>query len=139
VHFLQSKAKYTAGRALVFTNIDYLMLTVTLLRKDYARLARCFVPIGEAQIELARTPGAVESMLRSKTRKFSEADLRRKFPGVYAAEAKAGEGSRDGGVGWRAGLSRLAHWLDGARLPAESLPLGAATLEAVPAGHKKAE
>jgi hypothetical protein len=139
VHFLQSKAKYTAGRALVFTNIDYLMLTVTLLRKDYAHLAKCFVPIGEAQMELARTPGAVESMLRSKTRKFSEADLRGKFPGVYAAEAKAGEGSRDGGVGWRAGLSRLAHWLDGARLPAESLPLGAATLEAVPAGRKKAE
>jgi hypothetical protein len=136
VHFLQSKAKYTAGRALVFTNIDYLMLTLTLMRRDYAHLATCFVPIGEEQIRLAQTPGAVEAMLRTKTRKFTEEDIRRKFPGM-AQGGDAKTKKREAGV--QGLLSRLATWVQGATVKGENLPLGAVTLEAVPSGRRKAE
>ncbi|KAK1088920.1 hypothetical protein LTR48_001105 [Friedmanniomyces endolithicus] len=76
VHFLQSKEAYRDGRALVFHNIDYLMLTFTLLRKDYLHLADCLVPMGE-QIGMSREE--VAEMLRSKTRKFSEEEIRVKF------------------------------------------------------------
>lgn len=76
VHFLQSKEAYASGRALVFHNIDYLMMTVTLLRKDYLKLADCLVPIGD-QIGMSRQE--IADMLRTKTRKFSEEDIKRKF------------------------------------------------------------
>ncbi|KAK1813520.1 hypothetical protein LTR12_012089 [Friedmanniomyces endolithicus] len=76
VHFLQSKEAYRDGRALVFHNIDYLMLTFTLLRKDYLHLADCLVPMGE-QIGMSREE--VAEMLRSKTRQFSEEEIRVKF------------------------------------------------------------
>ncbi|KAK4548626.1 hypothetical protein LTR36_009536 [Oleoguttula mirabilis] len=76
VHFLQSKEAYRTGRALVFHNIDYLMMTVKLLQKDYMYLASCLVPIGDqigmSQVEIAE-------MLRTKTRKFTEDDIRKKF------------------------------------------------------------
>jgi hypothetical protein len=137
VHFLQSKEKYTAGRALVFTNIDYLMLTYTLMRRDYAHLAKCFVPIGEEQIRMAQTPGAVEAMLRTKTKKFTEEDIRKKFPEMSHG-AGAGAKKRDAGI--QGVLSRLRAWLDGASKKTESLPLGAVTLDtSVPSGHRKAE
>ncbi|KAK0778866.1 hypothetical protein LTR02_016148 [Friedmanniomyces endolithicus] len=76
VHFLQSKEAYRDGRALVFHNIDYLMLTFTLLRKDYLHLADSLVPMGE-QIGMSREE--VAEMLRSKTRQFSEEEIRVKF------------------------------------------------------------
>ncbi|KAK5685227.1 hypothetical protein LTS10_003304 [Elasticomyces elasticus] len=76
VHFLQSKEAYRDGRALVFHNIDYLMLTVTLLRKNYLHLADCLVPMGE-QIGMSREE--VAEMLRTKTRQFSEEEIRSKF------------------------------------------------------------
>ncbi len=60
----------------MFHNIDYLMLTFTLLRKDYLHLADCLVPMGE-QIGMSREE--VAEMLRSKTRKFSEEEIRVKF------------------------------------------------------------
>ncbi|KAK5127264.1 hypothetical protein LTR08_004472 [Meristemomyces frigidus] len=76
VHFLQSKEAYRTGRALVFHNIDYLMMTVKLLQKDYMYLASCLVPMGEqigmSQVEIAE-------MLRTKTRKFGEEEIRAKF------------------------------------------------------------
>lgn len=76
VHFLQSKEAYRNGRALVFQNIDYLMMTITLLRKDYMHLASCLVPIGDqigmSQVEIA-------AMLQSKTRRFTEEDIKKKF------------------------------------------------------------
>lgn len=54
------------------------MMTITLLRKDYAKLARCLVPIGEqvgmSEVELAE-------MLRTKTRRFGEDELKAKFYG----------------------------------------------------------
>ncbi|KAI9829180.1 MAG: hypothetical protein M1826_005775 [Phylliscum demangeonii] len=75
-HFLKSKHQYRTGRALVFRDIDSLMMTITLLRKDYARLASCLVPTGD-QVGMSRQE--IMSMLKSKTRRFSEEEIQRKF------------------------------------------------------------
>lgn len=52
------------------------MMTVKLLQKDYMYLAGRLVPIGDqigmSQIELA-------DMLRTKTRRFTEEDIKKKF------------------------------------------------------------
>jgi hypothetical protein len=76
VHFLESKTAYAEGRALVFHNIDYLMLTYKLMRKDYLHLAKCLVPIGE---QIGMTQQELADMLRTKTRQFSEEEIREKF------------------------------------------------------------
>ncbi|KAL4818683.1 hypothetical protein BDW67DRAFT_157158 [Aspergillus spinulosporus] len=76
VSVLQQKERYAAEHALVFRNIDYIMITVRLLRKDYAYLAKCLVPIGE-QVGMSLDERA--EMLRRKTRRFSEKDVRAKF------------------------------------------------------------
>lgn len=62
----------------MFHNIDYLMITVKLLQKDYDHLARCLVPIGQEQIELSMEGRA--EMLRGLTRRFTEEEIREKFP-----------------------------------------------------------
>ena len=69
---------YAAEDALVFHNIDFIMIAVHLLRKDYARIARCLVPVGAAQA--AMTLEQREAMLRRHARAFSEDEVRRKFP-----------------------------------------------------------
>ncbi|KAL2001043.1 hypothetical protein VTN02DRAFT_2302 [Thermoascus thermophilus] len=76
VAFLRQKDRYAAEHALVFRNIDFLMITVRLLRKDYRHLARCLVPVGD-QIRMTLEERA--AMLRAKTRRFSEEEIRRKF------------------------------------------------------------
>ncbi|KAI1493670.1 hypothetical protein F5X96DRAFT_620833 [Biscogniauxia mediterranea] len=76
VHFLQNKETYSREHALVFHNIDYLMITVKLFQKDYDHLARCLVPIG-AQIDMTMEQRA--AMLRRHTRRFSEEEIREKF------------------------------------------------------------
>ncbi|KAI9808899.1 MAG: Serine/threonine-protein kinase [Phylliscum demangeonii] len=95
--FLQAKEQYRAGRALVFRNIDYLGMTVRLLRKDYAHLATCLVPIGD---QVGWSQDEVVRMLRTKTRRFDELEIARKFAGgrsrggavgTAKAEAKAKE------------------------------------------------
>ncbi|KAI9665144.1 MAG: hypothetical protein M1831_002154 [Alyxoria varia] len=75
--FLAQKHRYASEQALVFRDIDYIMLTVRLLRKDYAHLARCMVPMGEAQCGMGM--GEREEMLRRKTRRFGEREIRGKF------------------------------------------------------------
>ncbi|KAH6842783.1 fatty acid desaturase [Chaetomium sp. MPI-CAGE-AT-0009] len=88
VAFLRQKETYAAEKALVFHNIDYLMITVRLLMKDYAHLARCLVPIGP-QIDLSVAERA--EMLRRCTRRFGEEEIRVKFAGgggVEGAKAK---------------------------------------------------
>ncbi|KAI9788814.1 MAG: hypothetical protein M1833_002805 [Piccolia ochrophora] len=75
--FLKAKKQYEDGRALVFRNIDYIMITIKLMQKDYDHLARCLVPMGD-QIRLSHHEKM--DLLRSKTRKFSEEDIERKFP-----------------------------------------------------------
>ena len=74
--FLKAKQDYTNGRALVFQNIDYLMMTYRILRKDYLYLADCIVPIG-GQIRMSKQELA--DMLRTKTTRFSEEKIEEKF------------------------------------------------------------
>ncbi|KAI1186005.1 fatty acid desaturase [Nemania serpens] len=82
VHFLQSKEIYSREHALVFHNIDYLMITVRLMMRDYKHLAKCLVPIGD-QIDM--TIEQRVTMLKRHTRKFSEEEIREKF-GVAKAQ-----------------------------------------------------
>jgi hypothetical protein len=81
VSFLKQKETYIREKALVFHNIDYVMMTVRLLQKDYMHLAKCLVPIGD-QIELTLEEKAV--MLRRHTRKFSEEEIKQKFGAAKA-------------------------------------------------------
>jgi hypothetical protein len=53
------------------------MMTVKLMQKDYLYLAKCLVPIGETQMGMSLEERA--EMLRSKTRKFSEEEIRVKY------------------------------------------------------------
>ncbi|KAI2627127.1 fatty acid desaturase [Xylaria nigripes] len=76
VHFLQSKEIYAREHALVFHNIDYLMITVRLMMHDYEHLARCLVPIGD-QVNLTKDERV--AMLKRHTRRFSEEEIKVKF------------------------------------------------------------
>ncbi|TRX96391.1 hypothetical protein FHL15_002663 [Xylaria flabelliformis] len=76
VHFLESKETYGREQALVFHNIDYLMITVRLMMQDYEHLARCLVPIGD-QIDMTMEQRV--AMLKRHTRRFSEEEIRQKF------------------------------------------------------------
>jgi hypothetical protein len=80
VSFLRSKETYASQQALVFHNIDYIMITVRLMMRDYATLARCMVPIGPVQMALTFDERA--DLLRRHTRQFSEEEIRRKFKAV---------------------------------------------------------
>lgn len=77
VAFLKGKDTYANNNALVFHNIDYMMITVTLLRKDYMTLAKCMVPIGEFQMKMTIEERA--EYLKRHTRRFSEEEIERKF------------------------------------------------------------
>ncbi|WPH03220.1 Hypothetical protein R9X50_00609700 [Acrodontium crateriforme] len=92
VHFLEAKEAYRQGRALVFHNIDYLMMTFKLLQKDYLHLANCLVPIGD-QITMSKQELA--DMLRTKTRKFSEQEIQAKFKtsSAFATKQKSAAGN----------------------------------------------
>jgi len=74
--FLKAKKEYTNGRALVFQNIDYLMMTYRILRKDYLYLADCVVPIGD---QIGMSKQELANMLRTKTRKFTEEEIQEKY------------------------------------------------------------
>jgi hypothetical protein len=74
--FVQQKAVYADEKALVFRNIDYLMITLKVLQKDYNYLARCLVPIGD---QINMDIDELAAMLKTKTRPFSEADIEAKF------------------------------------------------------------
>ncbi|KAM0544805.1 hypothetical protein ACHAPJ_011635 [Fusarium lateritium] len=76
VSFHKTKHIYAAQHALVFHDIDYLMVTVRLMMKDYKTLAKCLVPMGD-QIALSIDERA--EMLRRHTRPFSEEEIQRKF------------------------------------------------------------
>jgi len=76
VSFLQQKDIYANESALVFRNIDYLMITFKLLAKDYTYLAKCLVPIGD---QIGMTIPELAALLETKTRRFTEADIQKKF------------------------------------------------------------
>jgi hypothetical protein len=67
VAFVKGKDRYAEERALVFRNVDYIFITVYLLRKDYTHLAKCLIPIGD-QVNMTLEQRA--EMLRSRTRRF---------------------------------------------------------------------
>lgn len=73
---MKQKERYASEQAIVFRNIDYIMITIKLLQKDYMYLAKCLVPIGE-QIDMSLEERA--TMLRTKTRRFTEDDIAAKF------------------------------------------------------------
>ncbi|KND89806.1 hypothetical protein TOPH_05500 [Tolypocladium ophioglossoides CBS 100239] len=76
ISFLEQKQTYAKEGALVFHNIDFLMISLRLLCKDYEHLAKCLVPIGD-QIDLTME-GRV-ALLKKLTRKFSEEEIQEKF------------------------------------------------------------
>ncbi|KAL6823084.1 hypothetical protein J3E69DRAFT_338689 [Trichoderma sp. SZMC 28015] len=76
IHFLEQRKTYGKEAAILFHNIDFLMITYRLMVKDYDTLAKCMVPLG-AQADLTME-GRVE-FLKRLTRKFSEEDIRKKF------------------------------------------------------------
>ena len=76
VSFLQQKHTYAKESALVFRNIDYLMITYKLMVKDYTHLARCLVPIGR---QIGMCIPELAALLETKTRRFTEAEIERKF------------------------------------------------------------
>lgn len=65
--FVKGKDRYAKEKALVFRNIDYIFITVHLLRKDYTHLAKCLVPIGD---QVNMTLEQRVAMLHSRTRRF---------------------------------------------------------------------
>ena len=76
ISFLEQKQTYAREGALVFHNIDFLMISLRLLRKDYEHLAKCLVPMGR-QIDLTME-GRI-ALLKKLTRKFSEDEILEKF------------------------------------------------------------
>lgn len=82
VAFLKAKHTYASQEALVFHDIDYLMITFKLLQKDYMHLAKCMVPIGERQIRMTLEERA--AMLQRHTKAFTEEEIKAKFGGVKA-------------------------------------------------------
>ncbi|GME26406.1 putative acylamide-delta3 -desaturase protein [Neofusicoccum parvum] len=76
VAFLKQKDQYAREHALTFKNIDYIMITVRLVMKDYMHLAKCLVPMGE---QIGMTLDEKAAMLRRKTRAFTEEEIAVKF------------------------------------------------------------
>ncbi|EKD17679.1 uncharacterized protein L3040_003561 [Drepanopeziza brunnea f. sp. 'multigermtubi'] len=74
--FLSAKDRYSKEGALVFHNIDYLEITFRLLTKNYMRLAQQLVPIGD---QIGMSQAEIAEMLRKKTRRFTEKEIRTKF------------------------------------------------------------
>lgn len=68
----------------MFHDIDYLMMTIKLLTKDYAHLARCMVPIGERQIRMTMEERI--AMLKRHTTAFTEEEIQAKFAAAKKAE-----------------------------------------------------
>ncbi|TVY56580.1 hypothetical protein LSUE1_G010015 [Lachnellula suecica] len=80
--FLKAKERYSDEGALVFQNIDYLEITFRLLTKNYAHLAKQFVPMGK---QIGMSQAEIAAMLKTKTRRFSEEEIKAKFK-VFEAE-----------------------------------------------------
>ena len=81
VAFLSQKQQYADEHALVFYNIDYMFLTINLLRKNYEHVAQCLVPMGD---QMKLTLEERVEMLKRKTRKFSEEEIAEKWGKQYA-------------------------------------------------------
>ncbi|KAG6003343.1 hypothetical protein E4U21_002120 [Claviceps maximensis] len=76
ISFLEQKHIYANEGALVFHNIDFLMISFRLIAKDYQHLARCLVPMGD---QMKLTMEERVQLLKRWTRKFSEEEITQKF------------------------------------------------------------
>ncbi|KKA27964.1 hypothetical protein TD95_001229 [Thielaviopsis punctulata] len=76
VSFLKGKHVYASQHALVFHNIDYLMITARLMMKDYETLAKCMIPIGE---QIAMTLEERMALLKSHTKRFTEEEIAERY------------------------------------------------------------
>ncbi len=74
--FIKAKQKYADGAALTFQEVDFIKLAFLLCRKEYNLLAKRLVPMGE---QVGKSNEELASMLRRKTRKFTEEDIAIKF------------------------------------------------------------
>lgn len=72
--FLKGRDRYAEERALVFRNVDYIFITVNLLRKNYLHLAKCLIPMGD-QVDMTMEERA--EMLRGRTRRFSRSQVKK--------------------------------------------------------------
>lgn len=61
---------------MTFANIDYIMITISCITKNFDRLAHALVPMGE-QIGMSHEEKV--EMLRSKTRRFTGEEIKEKF------------------------------------------------------------
>lgn len=62
------------------------MITFKLMQKDYMYLANCLVPMGD---QIGMSQRELADMLRTKTRRFTEEEIRAKFKApVSAADRK---------------------------------------------------
>ncbi|PLB41615.1 uncharacterized protein BDW47DRAFT_99390 [Aspergillus candidus] len=78
VSFLKQKDRYANEHALVFRNIDYIMITYKVLTKDYMHLAKCLVPMGD---QISMTMEERAAMLQTKTKRFGEKEIKACFGG----------------------------------------------------------
>ncbi|KAJ6107768.1 hypothetical protein N7523_009091 [Penicillium sp. IBT 18751x] len=74
VAFLTGRDRYAEERALVFRNVDYIFITVNLLRKNYLYLAKCLIPMGD---QVNMTMEERVEMLRGRTRRFSRSQMKK--------------------------------------------------------------
>ena len=58
----------------MFHNIDYIFITVNLLRKNYLHLAKCLIPMGE---HVNMTLEQRAEMLRTRTRRFPHPEAKK--------------------------------------------------------------
>ncbi|KAF1811862.1 hypothetical protein P152DRAFT_507695 [Eremomyces bilateralis CBS 781.70] len=77
VAFIKQKDRYAQEDALVFRNIDYIMITIKLLQKDYMYLAERMVPLGH---QMDMTVEQRATLLKTKARRFTRAEIEQKFP-----------------------------------------------------------
>jgi hypothetical protein len=73
---MKGKDLYASQHALVFHNIDYVMITVRLLMKDYDTLARCMVPMGK---QIGMSMDERIALLKTATQRFTEEEIKEKF------------------------------------------------------------
>lgn len=73
---MKQKDRYAAEKALVFRNVDYIFITVHLLRKNYLHLAKCLIPIGD-QVNMTLDERA--EMLRRRTRRFPHPEAKKQL------------------------------------------------------------
>ena len=78
---------HASQHALVFCNINYVMLTYRLFRKDYDYLPTCLVPMA---IRIQMSHGETVEMLRSKMTKLTDDDIKRRFRKEWVREGLGG-------------------------------------------------